>query len=184
MVWYTNITQFPLPTKVEGLNILIKLSQYDTSTLLPVSCETREASIMFGTSTSWNTVWHCNCVLPIPDTHTHKTSPACPKNGKTKFPHHNFAQELPETLRQNLTLHAAYANTTIMHYETHFTMPRYACHSLRPQTLLKNKEAVCSQLTLILEVVSLKCSVGPSGRCEITIPLGFFLSSFITITSV
>ena len=82
------------------------------------------------------------------------------------------------------TSHAAYANTTIMHYETHFTMPRYACHSLRPQTLLKNKEAVCSQLTLILEVVSLKCSVGPSGRCEITIPLGFFLSSFITITSV
>ena len=75
-------------------------------------------------------------------------------------------------------------NSKIMHFEILFTVSNSACHSHRPQTLLKNKEAVCSQLTLILEVVSLKCSVGPSGRCEITIPLGFFLSSFITITSV
>ena len=38
--------------------------------------------------------------------------------------------------------------------------------------------------TLILEVVSLKCNVGPSGIWDITIPFGFFLSSLITMQSV
>ena len=37
---------------------------------------------------------------------------------------------------------------------------------------------------VILTLLSLKCAVGPSGRCVTTNPLGILLSSFITIISV